>query len=244
MELLEKIWADLSDCPVETIYVGAFWTAVVVEQDGHRRCGVASNPIKSLDDDAFQAGLVELRKQSARALCGLATRHESPLASVGMAAINALLPWQPQRWVESNTLDVIAAKGQGKRVALVGHFPFVPELRPRVGELQVLELCPQDGDYPASEAPHIIPGADVVAITSMTFINGTLEGLLKLRSPESFVMVLGPSTPLSPILLEHGIDMLCGCVVEKINPVLDAINNGYRFKQIKQHGIRRVTIEK
>lgn len=244
MELLEKLWVDQDDAAVEKICVGAFWTAVVIERDGRKSCGVASNPIKSQDDQAFQAALIELRQQSARTLCSLATQHDLPLASVGLAAVNALLPRQPERWVERNALEVIAARGQGNRVALVGHFPFVPELRPRVGELQVLELQPQDGDYPASEAPRIIPEAQVVAITSMAFINGTLEGLLKLCSPDSFVVVLGPSTPLSPILLEHGIDMLCGCVVEEIDPVLTAVANGYRFKQIKQHGIRLVTIEK
>lgn len=244
MDLLEKLWHDQADGRIETIYAGAFWTAVVVVRDGQRSCGVASNPIKSHDDPEFLARLEALRRQSARSVCRLASRHDSPLASVGLAAINALLPRQPERWQERNALEVIAARGRGKRVALVGHFPFVPELRPRVGELQVLELNPQDGDYPASAAPHIIPEAEVVAITSMTFINGTLEGLLKLCSERSFVLVLGPSTPLSPILLEHGIDMLCGCVVEEIDPVLAAVANGLRFKQIKQHGVRLVTIEK
>jgi len=126
----------------------------------------------------------------------------------------------------------------------VGHFPFVPDLREQVGTLHVLELRPQEGDLHASEAPHILPQADVVAITSMAFVNGTIDGLLSLCSSDAYVIVLGPSTPLSPLLFEHGINMLCGSIVEIIDPVLDSIRSGNGFRQIKRHGVRLVTIEK
>ena len=146
--------------------------------------------------------------------------------------------------MERNAGDVLAQKGKGKQVALVGHFPFVPELREQVGKLNVLELRPQDGDLHASEAPRIIPQSDVVAITSMAFVNGTMDGLLKLCPPEAYVIVLGPSTPLSPLLFAHGMDMLCGSIVDVIDPVLDSILADNGFQQIKRHGVRLVTIEK
>ena len=245
MNLLQEISSGLPDGKVEKICVGAHWTAVVVERDGHRRCGLASNPIKGFQmDETLRATLSELEKQSAFELCNLATDQPPPLTSIGLAAINALLPLQPERWVERNAGDVLAQKGQGRRVALVGHFPFVPELRKQVGELHVLELRPQDGDLHASEAPHIIPQADVVAITSMAFVNGTMDGLLKLCPSEAYVIVLGPSTPLSPLLFMHGIDMLCGSIVDEIDPVLDSVLTGNGFQQIKRHGVRLVTIEK
>ena len=245
MNLLQEISSGLPDGKVEKICVGAHWTGVVVERDGNRRCGLASNPVKGFQmDGTLRTTLLELKKQNALELCDLATDQPPPLTSVGVAAINALLPLQPERWVERNAGDVLAKEGSGKRVALVGHFPFVPELREQVGELYVLELRPQDGDLHASEAPRIIPQADVVAITSMAFVNGTMDGLLKLCSPKSYVIVLGPSTPLSPLLFEHGIDMLCGSVVDVIDPILDSILADNGFQQIKRHGVRLVTIEK
>jgi len=245
MNLLRIISSGLPDGVVETICVGAHWTGVVIEHGGHKRCGLASNPVKGLQiDEKLRTTLAELEKQGALELCDLATDQALPLTSVGLAAINALLPLHPEQWVDRNAGDVLAQKGQGKQVALVGHFPFVPELREQVGELNVLELRPQDGDLHASEAPRIIPQADVVAITSMAFVNGTMEGLLNLCSSDAYVIVLGPSTPLSPLLFEHGIDMLCGSIVEMIDPVLNSIRSGDGFQQIKRHGVRLVTIEK
>jgi uncharacterized protein len=243
MELLEKIMAGLSDGEVNDIRIGLHWTAVVAKINGYKRCGLASNPIKNtmLTRDE----LASLKEQnSAHELCSLATRHDSYLASVGLATINAFLPRQPESWIDINAGDVIARYGRGKRVALVGHFPFVSELREQVGELNVLELRPREGDVHAFKAPRVIPNADVVAITSMAFINGTIEGLLKLCSPEAFVLVLGPSTPLSPVLFDYGVDLLCGSVVENIEPVLDGIEAGMHFHQLKDFGVRLVTINR
>jgi len=61
------------------------------------------------------------------------------------------------------------------RSVLVGHFPFIPKLRPAVGQLWVIEQRPAEGDYPAEAAADLIPQADVVAITSSALINHTLS---------------------------------------------------------------------
>ena len=195
-------------------------------------------------DDEHRTRVTELEKKSARELCELTSGQNSPYTSVGLAAINALMPEQPGRWVERNAGQVIAQMGKGKKVALIGHFPFVPELYHQVGKLDVLELRPKDGDLHASQSPHIIPNADIVAITSMAFVNGTMDGLLSLCSPDAYVIMLGPSTPLSPVLFAHGIDMLCGSIVERIDPVVDGIISGDGFRKIKPLGVRLVTIGK
>jgi uncharacterized protein (DUF4213/DUF364 family) len=245
MSLLHEIAAGLPDSSVETICVGLHWTAVVVELDGERRCGLASNPQDGFQmDKTLRATILKLVKKSSRALCAMASEQNHPFTSIGLAAINALLPRQPQRWVERNASQVIASKGRDKRVVLVGHFPFVPEIQPLVGELHVLELRPQAGDLHANQAPSLLPTADLVAITSMAFVNGTLEGLLALCPPTAYVIVLGPSTPLSPLLFNHGIHMLCGSIVENIDPVLDGILTGNGFRQIRPRGVRLVTVEK
>jgi uncharacterized protein len=111
-----------------------------------------------------------------------------------------------------------------------------------VGDLNVLELRPHNGDLHASQAPKVIPQSDVVAITGMTFVNGTFEGLLDLCSPGAWVIVLGPSTPLCPSLFNYGIDQLCGSCVEAIDPVLAGISAGKSFRQIHPLGVRLVTI--
>ena len=139
---------------------------------------------------------------------------------------------------------MIVQHGADKGVALVGHFPFVPRLRERVGRLWVLEQHPQGEDLPADAAPDVLPQADVVAITGMTLINRTFEELMVLRRPEALVVVLGPSTPLSPMLFDYGVNILSGSVVEDVDAVLRAVSQGANFRQTHQQGVRLVTMQK
>jgi uncharacterized protein (DUF4213/DUF364 family) len=246
MTIIDKLLDGLPEGAVREVRVGAFWTAVVVETEGGRRCGLAST-LRS-DEQHHDGGPAvpdagRLMEQSARDLAGLA-RSERPLeAALGVAAINALLPPCPESWVDVNAEEVIARHGAGKSVALVGHFPFIPRLHERVGKLSVLEQRPGPGDLPASAAPEVIPQADVVAITGMTLVNHSLEGLLALCRPEALVLVLGPSTPLAPALFDYGVRILSGAVVEDVEAVLRAVSQGANFRQVHRQGVRLVTMQ-
>ena len=135
----------------------------------------------------------QLMERSTRELAGLVHSNSLMEAAIGMATINALLPKQEELWVDLNAAEVIAQHGAGKRVALVGHFPFVSQLQEHVGTLWVLEQQPGGEDLPANAAPEIIPQADVVAITGTTLINHTFEGLMTLCRPEALVLCLHTS---------------------------------------------------
>ena len=101
---------------------------------------------------------------------------------------------------------------------MVGHFPFLPQLREAAGELFVLELDPGPGEYPASAAPGIVPQADIAAITGSAIVNGTMDGLLPLCRPDAYVLILGPSTPLHPIVLDWGVDAIASSIVVDPKP--------------------------
>jgi uncharacterized protein (DUF4213/DUF364 family) len=246
MKMLAEILETLPDGEVEEVRIGLHWTAVVVNVNGEQRCGLASTLVGGHDHhkeaDVPQAG--ELEGISGRELARLALGNAPTQASVGMAALNALLPRRPQTWVDANAEEMIAAHGKGKRVAMIGHFPFVPRLRTRVKELLVLEQNPRDGDLPAESAAKVLPMVDVAAITGMTFLNHTLEILLGLCQPQAFVIVMGPSTPLSPLLFDHGIDVVSGSIVVDIQPVLKVVSQGGNFRQVHQAGVRLVNILK
>jgi len=147
-----------------------------------------------------------------------------------------------KRCVELNAGDWLAERGQGKRVAVVGSFPFIPRLREEVGELWVLERHPSEGELLAEEARNVIPQADIVAITGTALINHTLDELLALCRPESSVMILGGSTPLSPVLFDYGVDVLSGTLVVNTDLVLTLISQGATFRQIKGPGVRLLTM--
>jgi uncharacterized protein (DUF4213/DUF364 family) len=244
MPLLSDIISTLPEGQVQQILVGLHWTAVVVETAGEQRCGLASTLTGTQDHhripDVPQAGA--LATLPALELARLAHSQLPTEVSIGVATINALLPHRPATWAEQNAEELIAHLGEGKRVALVGHFPFVPRLAGRVGQLDILEMRPQPGDLPASEADRIIPAADVVAITGMALLNHTLEELLQLCAANAHVILLGATTPLSPVLWQYGVDWLSGAIVEDIPAVLRTLGQGGNFRQIHKAGVRLVTV--
>jgi uncharacterized protein len=218
---------------------------VVAERDGTPHCGLAATlavgeHCHTGRPDVPQAGALE--SLSGRTLAQYALDESPLLTSLGLAAINALLPRMPQSWQDEGAEALISRLGAGRRVALVGHFPFVSRLRAQVEALDVLELQPGPGDLPAEMAPQVLPEADVIAITGMTVSNRTLEDLLRLRSPRACVILLGPSTPLSPVLFDYGVDILSGAVVSAIEPVLRAVSQGANFHQVRAAGVRLVNL--
>ena len=175
--------------------------------------------------------------RSAGQLAPQARSDDPTLAAVGLAAINSLLRPDPDQLVAGNAYELILRHGEGKRVTVVGHFPFVEQLRRQVEQLWVLELEPHDGDLPAAQADAVIPGSDVVAITGSTLVNHTLDRLLALCSRQ-FVLLLGPTTPLSPVLFEHGVAALGGTLVDRPGEVLRQVAEGVSLRRLE--GVRQV----
>lgn len=238
MNVLNDLLMNIEqDAPVRDILVGAHWTVVC-----SKYCGLASTWLAGSVHNhrpARDVGLLHLK--SARELAELVLSENLLEASIGLAAINSLIAVDVSQAVEINAVDVIIQHGQGKKVVLVGHFPFIPKLRQAAGNLWVLEQHPEEGEFPAEAAADLIPQADVVAITSSTLINHTLEGLLAYCRPQALVMLLGPSTPLSPVLFNHSIDMLAGSKVVDEAAVLRTVSQGANFQQVQ--GVRLITLK-
>jgi hypothetical protein len=240
MGLLDDLLATLpaEEIPVRDVRVGAHWTAVC-----SRGCGLAATFMAESNHGAQQvrdAG--NLHRKSAQELAGW-LRSENPLeASIGLAAFNSLVQVDERRVVEINAFEYLEQRGAGKKIAVVGHFPHVERLAGIAGALWVLEKRPQPGDFPAEAAPELIPRADIVAITSSTLINHTLEGLLELCPPGALVMLLGPSTPLVPLLFQRGVSILSGTLIVDEAAALLTIQQGATYPQVQ--GARRVTLSR
>jgi len=247
MNVIDDLLTTLPDGQIRDVRVGAFWTAVVAETNGELRCGLASTLRDEEHHYSNEPAVRDAGRLAQRSACELAAlaRSTSPVeAALGIATINALLPKRDEWWVNLNAEEVIAQQGAGKRVVLVGHFPFVPRLRERVGRLWVLEQQPRAEDLPADAASNVIPQADVLAITGTTLINHTFDALMALCHPQAIVLVLGPSAPLSPILLNHGVHILSGSIVEDVEAVLRGVSQGANFRQLHRLGVRLVTMQK
>ena len=224
------------DVAVKSVHVGVHWTAV-----SSRHCGLASTLVGSQPHGQAKVRDVgRLHFKSAHELIEYARSDNLLEASIGIAAINSLLAVNEAQVVELNAGDVLLQQGHGKPVALVGHFPFIPQLRASARELWVIEQQPTVDEYPAEAATDLIPKAEVVAITSSALINQTLDDLLALCRPQALVMLLGPSTPLSPVLFDHGVSLLSGAQVVDEAAALRTLCQGATFQQMA--GMRLVTL--
>jgi uncharacterized protein (DUF4213/DUF364 family) len=229
----EALLSELkADAPVRQVLVGAFWTAVVLEGDPPH-CGLASTLRAETHDEGppiLRPG--HLCEHGGRELAEWLRSPRILEASIGMAAYNALLEVDESACTELNAEEVLVQRGAGKRMAIVGHFPFVERLRQAAEACWVLELRPRPGDLAASQAAEVLPQADVVALTGTSLLNHTFDELIALCRPESFVVLLGASAPLSPVLLERGVDAVSGTRVVDVPAVLQAVGEGATFRQI------------
>jgi uncharacterized protein (DUF4213/DUF364 family) len=224
---------------VRDIRQGVFHTAVVTD-----KCGLAStlphDAIKQDQPFVKEAGL--LLQKEIKDLLLMAGSENILEAAIGMATLNSLIQIDVDSCIDLNARELIIEKGTGKKIAVIGHFPFIPLLREVASELRVIEKNPQEGDYSELSAEEFLPQSDVIAITGTSFTNHTVEYLLSLCRPDAYVVMLGDTTPLSPILFDYGIDALSGTLVTDTEQVLRCVSQGANYRKIK--GIRQLTMLK
>jgi uncharacterized protein (DUF4213/DUF364 family) len=241
-EILEDILSSLkTDHDVSDIRTCVFWTAV-----SSLRCGLASTMAFSIHPSegppVESAGL--LLPSGAKALAQLSLSSRILEAAIGMAAVNSVMHIDESLCVDMNAEEEIRTLGKGKKIAVIGHFPFVKRLQAEAQELRVFELPGRGrpGDITGKEIETLLPQADVVAISSTTLINHSLGNILSLTAPDAVKILLGPGTPLSPVLFDHGFDVLSGSIVVDRNQTLESISQGANFRQVK--GVRKVTMRR
>jgi hypothetical protein len=254
MGLLADLAAERRSAPplvVTHAAAGARFTAIAGAPAGAEArptvCGVAYTGASEADGvldpcSAAESLAARLRGQS---LGQIAARIVEQPEGVGIAALNALLAArrlaEGTEFGDDNGLDLIAHLSAGKRLAVVGAFPYLQAIRFAAAQSWVLELTPEGDQLPASAAPDVLPLADVVGITGSTLANGTLEELLALCRPDAFVAVIGPTTPLSPVLFDYGVDVLCGSLAVDPLLVVESVAGGSagRIPGMRQVSLRR-----
>jgi uncharacterized protein (DUF4213/DUF364 family) len=239
LKILDALIQSLKghDFPIKSVHTCVFWTAVI-----SKHCGLSSTfRDEGPSHDRGVRDVGNLIRKTALELAEYATSDSLLEASIGMATINSLIDIDESKCIEKNAFEIILEKGQGKNVAIVGHFPWIPKLKGRTKNLWVLEQRLRKGDLPAEEADRILPQCEVVGITGTSFINHTLEGLLSL-SKGAYVLLIGPTSPLSPILFDYGIDAICGSKIIDSDQLIRSISEGATFKEVT--GVRLFTLTK
>jgi uncharacterized protein (DUF4213/DUF364 family) len=209
-ELIEAIPAE--QC-VDEALTGKYWTFV-------RASGGGAGLAMTLDKPARPRTLAEnMTGMGLRELAAFSKSWNFEEASLGIAAINAW--WNaPERKPAASSLNIgdddsfsfWRERVVGKKVAVIGHFPYLENKIGDVCELSILEKRPVEGDFPDSACEYLLPEQDYVFATGVTLINKTLPRLLEL-SRHCGIILAGPSVPLAPPLFRRGVIDLQGFVI-------------------------------
>lgn len=172
-------------------------------------------------------------------------------ASIGCAALNAALNTRSRlealtgcRLDElngggTNIYRRLATRFAGGKVAVIGRFPTLEPLE-KLCELTVLERCPGGGDLPDAASEWILPEQDCVCITGTAVANKTLPRLLEL-SRRAYVVLIGPSLPMSSVWFDHGVDLLAGTVVIDQHVARRSAQEG-AHRRLFQGGVAKVEL--
>jgi uncharacterized protein (DUF4213/DUF364 family) len=234
VQILRDIITSLKvDSPVKEVRKGLFWTAVV-----SKHCGLASTMMRELcpDENKDNNTFCSFSERSALELARLSLSEDISEASLGLAAINSLIDTDMSAALEVNAGDLLMEHGKKKNISIIGHFPFTDGLRKIAGNLWVIEKQQRPDDYPEGDAEKYLPQSDIVAISSTTLINHTLPELLKLCPKNSLKMLLGPTTPMTKVLFDYGVDIISGSKVIDDKSALKYISEGANFRQLKRTG--------
>ena len=202
-----------TDLVIEDCLVGLHWT--LVRSAG---TGMAMTP----GEGSSRHGLgSDLRGRKVREVAQAAKSWNFLEAAIGIAAMNS---WYnapstlDSTWkggvagaCESNLFDEWMGRLEGQKVAVIGHFPGLDKFATQC-LLSILERKPLEGDFPDPACEYILPEQDIVIATGTTLMNKTLPRLLSLCAGRQFALT-GPTTPLCPLILDHGATQLAGSVV-------------------------------
>lgn len=237
MVCIDQLIAAVPAHPVRDVLVGCFTTCVHA-----RNHGLASTLKPAAHSGVGLSDAGDLNGMDVRDLARLARSTNTLDASVGIAAINSMADLTTQTVRTGNARELLLEKGAGKTLGMIGHFPFIERVRDRFRKALVFELAPQPGDMTADRMPQRLGEADVVALTATSLINHTFADVMGWIRKDAFVVMLGPSTPLYPLLFDLGIDALCGSVVTDSARALDMMKQAAPFRKLE--GIEHVMLLK
>lgn len=164
--------------------------------------------------------------------------------SFGAAALNTGIT-APQNQPDIEASQIMAEKGkEGEgEIVLVGDFPFTDWLRQQVKTLHLFELQKVAGRTPPDQWDAILGRCHVLGLTGTTLITRAMATYLE-KAPQAYTIIIGPTTPLSPVLFSHGADVLAGCQVVSPDPVFEGIRNGMSFREFKKLGVQFIAWSK
>lgn len=210
-ELIDNIEDNYS---VEYCFISPHWVGVKSQMGLGLAMRMADSPITT----KLTGNIKGMKLKDLAAYAKSWDFHE---ASIGMAAVNSYYNGKNNESLANinestsnlSIFDLIKEQVKGKNVTIAGHFPNIEKLR-EICNLTILERKPDllRYDLPDPACEYILPNQDYFFTTAVTLINKTLPRLLEL-SKNAKTYIVGPTTPLTDILIKYGIECLSGSIV-------------------------------
>ena len=236
-QLIEDLIASMNhpSAVIAEVAVGSHFIGIRAEGEGQEHAGLASTlgaapsgeELKMVDDLIGKplGEAVELLKS------------DSPFSiSLGAAALNTGLA-APDNPPDIEASRIMAEKGRDGENVLVGDFPFTQWLSKQVKTLHLFELRKVAGAAPMDQWDAILGRCKVLGLTGTTLLTRAMATYLK-KAPQAYTVVIGPTTPISPVLFSYGVDVLAGSRIVNPGPVFEGIRQGQSFREFKKLGIQ------
>lgn len=214
-KLLSSVVDKDNDGPVNGVWIGLHWSAVEGKYVGMSHTYKTGQKI-------YIKNAGELSTISAGQLAERLLSWEPLEASIGVAALNSFIEPLGNK---GNINNHIKKNARGKIITIIGRFPFNSEILKIAKKVYFLEMEPIGNELPAAAAEDVLLKSDLNVITATALINHTLQHLLELGN-NGMNIILGPSTPLSPILFDFGADVLAGIRVNNRDAIVQSITQG------------------
>lgn len=224
--LRERLLAavDIPDSTVKRVSVGVFMTAVESVSIGCSYTLRDPQSIPHLCQEIRGAGTFH-----GKPVDEIAAMTASSLwleRSVGLAALNSVINRPDNPAVRGDILLWMKKNFSGKKVGMVGHFPFAPEIKSWAGEFHVVERNPVEDDLSGEEGARYLGSCDAIIITGVTLLNDSLSEILSASRKQAFKVLLGPTVPMHPFLFDVGVDALCSLVPTDSDAYYRSISEG------------------
>lgn len=168
-------------------------------------------------------------------------KSRNPLeATVGLAALNSVLE------IPNDSVEIKNGFGQyivneceGKKVAMIGYFPFMDNLREKADEFHLFEKTIDSVD--AKKDLSTLSNAEILITTGTIIINHSVEEIIK-KAGNCRIIMVGPSTPFCPVLFDYGIDEILGMSVYDPRLMIETLSEGVIVPDLK--GVKKLSWKK
>ncbi len=226
---------------ITDIAVGSHFIGIQADDNGQACVGLAST-LGVAPNNHERKMITEMIGKPLITAAGQLKSSSGFSISFGAAALNAGIA-VPKDQPEIEASKIMAEKGTDGETILVGDFPFTGWLREQVKTLHLFELNEVAGRTPPNQWDAMLGRCQVLGLTGTTLITRAMAAYLE-KASQAYTIIIGPTTPLSPVLFSHGADVLAGCEVVSPAPVFEGIRQGLSFREFKNLGIRFISWSK